>query len=186
MKIAGSYNLDVPRERLWSLIFDPAVLLQLIPGCEQIEQAGNDVYRGRITLRLPAVSGSFDTHFKIVESEPPSFCRFQGEAGGSSGSIKAQGAFRLRDEGYGTVVEYECEALVGRPLASMNPRFMEGVAQMFIRQGLERLRADPRARDPLTMARPGERPPSASRSLLQRMSDVLARFDRWRAARWTR
>ena len=186
MKIAGSYNLDVPRERLWRLIFDPAVLLQLIPGCEQIEQAGNDVYRGRITLRLPAVSGSFDTHFKIVESEPPSFCRFEGEAGGASGSIKAQGTFRLRDEGRSTVIQYDCEAQVGRPLASMNPRFMEGVAQMFIRQGLARLKADPRARDHFTMARPGEGPSFASRSLLQRIGDVLARFARWWAARWTR
>jgi carbon monoxide dehydrogenase subunit G len=186
MKIAGSYNLDVPRERLWRLIFDPAVLLQLIPGCDQIEEAGNNVYRGRITLRLPAISGSFDTNFKIVESEPPSFCRFEGEASGASGSIKAQGAFRLRDEGQSTVVEYDCEAQVGRPLASMNPRFMEGVAQMFIRQGLERLKVHPRSRSPLTTARPWGGPPSASRFLLQRISDVLARFDRWRAARWTR
>jgi carbon monoxide dehydrogenase subunit G len=186
MKIAGSYDLDVPRERLWRLIFDPAVLLQLIPGCEQIEQAGDDVYCGRITLRLPAVRGSFDTRFKIVESEPPSFCRFEGEAGGASGSIKAHGAFRLRDKGQGTVVEVECEAQVGRPLASMNPRFMEGIAQMFIRQGLERLRADPRARDLLTPARLSGGPPSASRSLLQRINDALACFDRWRAARWTR
>jgi carbon monoxide dehydrogenase subunit G len=183
MKIAGSYNLDVPREHLWRLIFDPAVLLQWIPGCEQIEQAGNDVYRGRITLRLPAVSGSFDTSFKIVESEPPSFCRFEGEASGASGSVKAQGTFRLRDEGPCTVVEVDCEAQVGRPLASINPRFMEGVAQMFIRQGLERLKADSRARDPLSTARLWEVPPSTSRSLLQRISDVLARFDRWRAAR---
>lgn len=182
MKIAGSYNLDVPRERLWRLIFDPAVLLQLIPGCEQIEQAANDVYLGRITLRLPAISGSFDTNFKIVESAPPSFCRFEGEAGGASGSIKAQGAFRLREEGQGTVVEYDCEAQVGRPLASMNPRFMEGVAQMFIRQGLERLKADPRARDPLTTARLRGGPPCASSSLLHRIGDLLARFDRWRAA----
>jgi uncharacterized protein len=186
MKIAGSYNLDVPRDRLWRLIFDPAVLLQLIPGCEQIEQASNDVYRGRVTLRLPAISGSFDTNFKIVKSEPPLFCRFEGEASGASGSIKAQGVFRLRDEGQCTVVEYDCEAQVGRPLASMNPRFMEGVAKMFIRQGLERLKADPRARDSLTTARPCGGSPSASRSLFHRISDVLARFDRRRATRWTR
>jgi carbon monoxide dehydrogenase subunit G len=186
MKIAGSYYLDVPREHLWRLIFDPAVLLQLIPGCEQIEQTVNDVYRGRITLRLPAISGSFDTKFKIVDSEPPSFCRFEGEANGASGNIKAHGALRLHDEGQYTVVEYDCEAQVGRPLASMNTRFMEGVAQMFIRQGLERLKAHPQARPPLTTAQPWEGPPSASRSLLQRISDVLARFARWRAARWTR
>jgi carbon monoxide dehydrogenase subunit G len=186
MKIVGSYNLDIPRERLWRLIFDPAVLLELVPGCEQIEQAGNDVYRGRITLRLPAVSGSFDTSFKIVESDPPSFCRFEGEAGGASGSIRGQGTFRLHDEGQGTVLEVDCEAQVGRPLACINPRFMEGVAQVFIRQGLERLKADPRAREPLTTARVREGPPSASPSLLQRIGDMLTRFDRWRAARWTR
>jgi hypothetical protein len=179
MKIAGSYNLNVPRERLWKLIFDPAVLLELIPGCEQIEQAGNDVYRGRIILRLPAVGGSFDTNLQIVESEPPSFCRFAGEASGASGSIKGQGVFRLRDEGEWTVVEYECEAQVGRPLASMNPRFMEGVVQVLIRQGMERLKAHPRAGALLTTPWPWQ-PPSAPRSLWQRISDGLARFARRR------
>lgn len=182
MKIAGSYNLNVPRERLWKLIFDPAVLLELIPGCEQIEQAGNDVYRGRIILRLPAVGGSFDTNLQIVESEPPSFCRFAGEASGASGSIKGQGVFRLRDEGEWTVVEYECEAQVGRPLASMNPRFMEGVVQVLIRQGMERLKAHPRAGALLTTPWPWQ-PPSAPRSLWQRISDGLPRFARRRVRR---
>ena len=184
MKIAGTYNLNVPRERLWKLIFDPAVLLELIPGCEQIEQVGNNVYRGRITLRLPAVSGSFDTNLQIVESEPPSFCRFAGEASGASGSIKGQGAFRLRDEGQSTVVEYDCEAQVGRPLASLHPRFMEGVVQVLIRQGMERLKAHPRGGVLLTTAQPWALP-SASRSLLQRLSDGLARFAHRRAARRT-
>ena len=179
MKIAGTYNLNIPREHLWKLIFDPAVLLGLIPGCEQIEQVGNDMYRGRIMLRLPAVSGSFDTSLQIVESEPPSFCRFAGEASGGSGSIKGQGVFRLRDEGDWTVVEYECEAQVGRPLASLNPRFMEGVVQVLIRQAMERLKTHPRAGGPLTPARPWA-PPTALRSLLRCMSDGLARFSRRR------
>ncbi len=179
MKIAGRYNLNVPREHLWKLIFDPAVLLELIPGCEQIEQAGNDIYRGRIILRLPAVGGSFDTNLQILESEPASFCRFAGEASGASGSIKGQGAFRLRDEGESTVVEYEFEAQVGRPLASLNSRFMEGVMQLLIRQGMERLKEHPRAGALLTSPQPWE-PPAASRSLWQRMSEGLARI----ARRW--
>ena len=57
MKIAGQSTLDAAVESIWPLIFDPRTLLQLLPGCEQVEQVAPDEYRGRMTLRIPAIAG---------------------------------------------------------------------------------------------------------------------------------
>jgi hypothetical protein len=141
MKIAGSYNLAAPRERVWPMLFDPAALLDLIPGCDQIESDGPDAYRGTLTLRLPAVSGAYRTAIKILDRREPEFCRMDGEAAGSAGSVRGQAAFTLRQAESGTIVEYEGTAVISGPLAGMSPRFVEGVAQQLIKQGLGRLDA---------------------------------------------
>jgi carbon monoxide dehydrogenase subunit G len=141
MKIAGAYTLSVPRDRAWPVIFDPVQLMGLIPGCDEIVADGPDSYRGAITLRLPAVTGAYRTAIKILERREPEFCRLQGEAAGPGGSVKGQAAFTLREADGGTLVEYEGDAVISGPLAGMNPRFVEGVAQQLIKQGLGRLDA---------------------------------------------
>jgi uncharacterized protein len=141
MKIGGSYTLSAPRDRVWPLLFDAATLLDVIPGCDQIESEGPEVYRGTITLHLPAVSGVYRTAIKILDLREPEFCRLGGEAAGSGGSVKGQATFALREAGGGTVVEYNGDAVISGPLAGMNPRFVEGVAQQLIKQGLGRLDA---------------------------------------------
>ena len=141
MKITGSYALDTPRDRAWPIIFDPAQLMGLIPGCDRIEADGPDSYRGAITLRLPAVSGTYRTAIKILDRREPEFCRLNGEAAGPGGSVTGQAAFTLREADGGTLVEYDGDAIISGPLAGMNPRFVEGVAQQLIKQGLARLNA---------------------------------------------
>jgi carbon monoxide dehydrogenase subunit G len=139
MKIAGQSTLDAAVESIWPLIFDSRTLLQLLPGCEQVEQVAPDEYRGRMTLRIPAIAGTYETWVKVLKYEAPSFCQIQGEATGSSGSVRGQASFTLQPNAQQTRIEYQGDAQIGGPLAGMNPRFAEGVAQMLIRQGLARL-----------------------------------------------
>jgi hypothetical protein len=141
MKIAGNHTLVAPRDRAWPILFDPTQLMALIPGCDRIEADGPDSYRGAITLRLPAVSGAYRTAIKILERREPEYCRLEGEAAGPGGSVRGQAAFTLREANGGTRVEYEGDAIIAGPLGGMNPRFVEGVAQQLIKQGLARLDA---------------------------------------------
>lgn len=146
MKVAGSRTLDAPREAVFAAICDPTVLLDVIPGCREIERVGEAEYRGRINLRLPGVVGSYQTVVHLVEADPPSYGRLEGEVVGSLGSITGQASFRLAETGAGTTVEYDGSATIGGPLARFDSRFIEGLAGSLIGQGLgnldTRLRAD--------------------------------------------
>src|SRR5512135_2833295 len=117
MKITGNYSLDTSPERIWPLIFEPGALLQMLPGCEKIEQVAPDEYRGRIVLRVPAMSGAYDTHVKVLEYREPSFCRLQGDAFGPTGSVRGQASFTLTPAGAGTRIDYQGEAQITGPLA---------------------------------------------------------------------
>ncbi len=182
MKIAGQSILDATAESIWPLIFDPRTLLQLLPGCEQVEQVAPDEYRGRMTLRLPAIAGTYDTWVKVLQYEAPSFCQIQGEASGPGGSVRGQASFSLQPEAQQTRIAYQGDAQIGGPLAGMNPRFAEGVAQTLIRQGLARLPELARERAAaLELTSPAE-PLSSTRGMMRWASWLGTRF----ASLWRR
>ena len=176
MKIAGQSTLDAAVESIWPLLFDPRTLLELLPGCEQVEQVAPDEYRGRMTLRVPAIAGTYETWVKVLKYEAPSFCQFQGEATGSSGSVRGQASFSLQPQAQQTCIEYQGDAQIGGPLAGMNPRFAEGVAQMLIRQGLARLPELAREREAALQTTPSAVPVASTRGVMRWAGWLAARF----------
>jgi carbon monoxide dehydrogenase subunit G len=182
MKIAGQSTLDAAVESIWPLIFDSRTLLELLPGCEQVEQVAPDEYRGRMTLRIPAIAGTYETWVKVLKYEAPSFCQIQGEATGSGGSVRGQASFTLKPDAQQTRIEYQGDAQIGGPLAGMNPRFAEGVAQMLIRQGLARLPELARAREAASQTTPSAAPAAPTRGVVRWTSCLAARF----ASLWRR
>ncbi|MCQ3972905.1 MAG: hypothetical protein DPW09_05575 [Anaerolineae bacterium] len=140
MKIANHYTFTVPRERIWPLIYDPAALAGLIPGCEKLEQVSPDEYRGQIQLRLPAVVGTYQTYVKLVEREEPNYCLFEGEVSGAPGSVKGTASFKLESISEAeTLMTYEGQGVISGPLGQLNSRFIEGIANTLIKQGLHKL-----------------------------------------------
>lgn len=138
MKIHGTRTLDAPSDAVFDAICDPSTLLAVIPGCREIEKVG-DEYHGQIALRLPGVTGTFRTVVRLVEMEPPSFGRLEGEVVGRPGSIRGGASFRLAEADGRTTVEYEGQAELGGPLARLDSRFAEGLAGSLIGQGLGNL-----------------------------------------------
>jgi 2-furoyl-CoA dehydrogenase large subunit len=131
------------------LIYDPAALAGLIPGCEKLEQVSPDEYRGQIQLRLPAVVGLYQTHVKLLEREEPSYCLFAGEVSGSPGTIKGTASFRLQAlNEHETLMAYEGQAVISGPLGQLNSRFIEGIANTLIKQGLDKLNQQAQVRQP--------------------------------------
>jgi carbon monoxide dehydrogenase subunit G len=59
VKISGSYNLALPRERAYQIMQDPEILARAIPGCESLERIGPDEYRMKMKMALASISGTF-------------------------------------------------------------------------------------------------------------------------------
>jgi carbon monoxide dehydrogenase subunit G len=139
VKITNQYTFDAPRERIWPLIYDPTSLVSLIPGCDWLEQVSPDEYRGQIQLRLPAIAATFQTYVHLLSYDEPNFCQFEGEVSGSTGSVKGIASFKLEPVGQQTRMDYEGQAIIAGPLAQLDSRFIEGVANTLIKQGLTKL-----------------------------------------------
>jgi carbon monoxide dehydrogenase subunit G len=148
MNVRGRAIVDAPREQVFAAICDPATLLAIIPGCQEVRQVTQEEYRGRITMRLPAIVGSYDTLVRLVETAPPAFGALEGRVEGRVGSIVGRASFRLTGEDGTTSVDYEGTGVVSGPLARLDSRFLEGVARSLIDQALARLGAHLREGQP--------------------------------------
>ena len=102
--------------------------------------------QARLTLRVPALAGSYEILINVVENQAPRFCRLAGSARGPAGGVQGEGTFMLAPDVQKTVIAYDGEAQLTGPLGGMHPRFAEGVAQTLIRQGLNKLAELARAR----------------------------------------
>jgi carbon monoxide dehydrogenase subunit G len=139
MNIHGSRTLDARPDEVFAAIMDPNVLLRVIPGCREIEQATPTEYRGRIALRLPGVVGTYRTVVRVVEAEAPSYGVLEGEVTGTLGSLEGQATFRLAEAEGRTTVDYDGDATIGGPLARLDSRFVASLAGSLIDQGLDAL-----------------------------------------------
>jgi 2-furoyl-CoA dehydrogenase large subunit len=149
MRISGKASVNAPCEAIWALIFNPSALLKLVPGCDEVKQVAPDEYRASLTMHVPALAGKYEILINIVESQEPRFCRLAGNASGPSGGVQGTGSFTLLPQGKQTRIDYDSEIQINGPLAGMPPRFVEGVAQTLIKQGLAKL---------AELARAGEAP----------------------------
>ena len=115
--------------------------MAMIPGCEGVEQTGPDEYRGRITLRLPGAVGSYATLVRLVDAEPPVRSGLEGSVEGAMGAIPGRAEFTLTEAAGTTTLEYRGSGVIGGPLARLDSRFAERLAESLINQGLGALEA---------------------------------------------
>lgn len=140
MRISDKYLLHASPAEIWPYVFNPQTLMTLIPGCQKIEQTSPNEYRGEIQMGLPAIVGKYQTHVKILDYDQPHYCKFEGQVDGSTGSISGTALFKLKEVNWEeTSLEYEGQAIISGALGKLSPRFIEGIAQTLIRQGLAKL-----------------------------------------------
>ncbi|MCG3211567.1 MAG: hypothetical protein FOGNACKC_05213 [Anaerolineae bacterium] len=140
MNVTGSYTFAAPRQQVWALIHSPAALIEIIPGCQGVEQVSATEYRGRIQLKLPAIVGDYTTSVRLTDFCAPKSCTFAGRVEGAPGAISGTASFTLTENEAGqTVINYRGQGQITGALARLNDRFVAGLAKTLIGQGLAQL-----------------------------------------------
>lgn len=142
--------IQATREELWPLLFDPGSLLEMIPGCYQLNKISETEYKGEMRIGLAGVSGRYSTVVRLKSVKPPEECSFEGEISGSAGEIKGEASFSLIQTDEGTRIGYLAQGIISGALSALSPRFIEGVVRTLINLGLERLGRRIRSCSPLS------------------------------------
>ena len=132
MDIAGSYRFDVPPERVWTLLMDPAVISSCIPGCDTFEATGENTYRAKLTVALAAITGSYDGTVTLSDLVPHTSYRLTAEGKGRPGFVKGSANITLRADGESTIVDVAGTVQTGGPIARLGQRLIGGVSKMMM------------------------------------------------------
>jgi uncharacterized protein len=140
MEISGSYTLYAPRERVWAFLLDPAQLRATIPGCEELEQIGENRYRLRLNVGVAAVKGVYTGTLTLGDLRPPESYSITVEGSGARGVLHGDGTLTLEAVGPArTNVTYEGQAQIGGAIASLGTRLAQHAARTLINQFFARV-----------------------------------------------
>jgi carbon monoxide dehydrogenase subunit G len=134
MQLTGEHTFAAPRQRVWDFLLDPDVLQQCLPGCEKLEQIGEDEYSATMKIGIAMIRGTFQGRVKISDKQEPERYTMMVEGSGPQGQVSGTGTLDLVDDGDQTIVRYQGDANVRGTLARVGARMIQPAAKTIVGQ----------------------------------------------------
>jgi carbon monoxide dehydrogenase subunit G len=130
MEMTGEQYIQLPQQRVWEALNDPAVLKDCIAGCESIDRVSDQEFRIAMTAAVGPVKAKFTGKLRMGDLNPPnSYALSFDGSGGGAGFGKGTAKVALTPDGDGTRLVYQANATVGGKLAQIGSRLVDGVAR---------------------------------------------------------
>lgn len=130
MDMKDSRRIEAPREVVWAALNDPEVLKAAIPGCESIENVGDNELQAKVTLKIGPVKASFTGKVTLSNIKPPESYTISGEGqGGVAGHARGGADVTLEEDGGATILHYDVKAEVGGKIAQLGSRLIDSTAK---------------------------------------------------------
>jgi len=140
MNLTGTYEVAAPKTRVWEALTRADSLARILPGCESLEETGDNRFAATVKVRIGPVSARFKGKVRLEDLDPCNGFRLEGSGdGGASGHAKGSAAIRLEENGAGTKITYTAETQMGGKLAALGGRLVEAVSMRNIRLMMEAL-----------------------------------------------
>ena len=133
MDVAATYTFDAPRDQVWSLLIDPAIIATCLPGCESMQPTGDDTYKATLTIGIAAITGRYEGVVKMTDQREPDGYTLVVEGHGKPGFIKGSATISLTEvDTHKTAVEVAGAAKVGGTIARVGQRLLGSVSKMMM------------------------------------------------------
>jgi hypothetical protein len=141
VKISGSYTIDAPRDQVWEALNDIEVLARVVPGCQRLEQVGENEFEGTLKIGVQAIKGIYSGRIRLEDVQPPHHYTLVANGRSANGVVDGTGTVDLEEQDGKTVLRYSGNAEIGGTLASVGQRLIEGASRQLINQSLKALTA---------------------------------------------
>jgi carbon monoxide dehydrogenase subunit G len=130
MRIAGNATLHAPVETVYAALQDPAVLVRTIPGCERLEQVGEDAYQMTVTAGVASVRGTYAGDVRLTDQNAPHGFVLRANGSGTPGTVSANVTVGLTPGDNGTtVLTYDADTTIGGMIGGVGQRLLTTVAK---------------------------------------------------------
>lgn len=142
MKLSATYTVDVSPQRVFELVFDPAVLQRCIAGCEKLVKTSDDCYDAHLKIGIAGLTGRYVGRVQLMDRQPPESYTLMLDGRGAAGFVRGTSRFRLTPDGPRTVVECEADVQVGGGIAAVGTRLVQAAGKMLMDDFFNRFRAE--------------------------------------------
>jgi len=129
MKLTGSYQINLEKQKVWEALNDPKILKQAIPGCENFEKISDTEFSATATNKIGPFNASFSGDIELKELNPPNSYKITGSGNSPVGFASGEATVRLEIDNGKTKLIYNVEANVGGKIAQVGSRLIDMTAK---------------------------------------------------------
>ena len=129
MKLVGSYQINLEKQKVWEALNDPEILKQSIPGCEDFKKNSDTEFTATATNKIGPFNASFTGDIQLKDINAPHSYTIEGSGNSPVGFANGQAKVNLEDSEGGTKLTYEVEANVGGKIAQVGSRLIDMTAK---------------------------------------------------------
>ena len=129
MKLTGSYQINLEKQKVWESLNDPKILKQAIPGCEEFKKNSDTEFTAKATNKIGPFNASFTGDIELKDLNPPNSYKITGSGNSPVGFATGEATVTLEDNESGTKLIYDVEANVGGKIAQVGSRLIDMTAK---------------------------------------------------------
>ena len=129
MKLSGSYQINLEKQKVWEALNNPEILKQTIPGCEEFIKNSDTQFTAKATNKIGPFNASFTGDIEFVDLYPPNSYKISGSGNSPVGFASGEATVKLENYENGTKLIYEVEANVGGKIAQVGSRLIDMTAK---------------------------------------------------------
>ena len=134
MKLTGSYQIKLEKQKVWEALNNPEILKKSIPGCEEFTKNSNTEFIAKATNKIGPFNASFSGTIELKDIKAPNSYKIFGSGNSLVGFASGEAEVKLEEKEGGTTLIYVVNANVGGKIAQIGSRLIDMTAkkwQMF-------------------------------------------------------
>ena len=129
MKLSGSYQINLEKQKVWESLNDPNILEKAIPGCEKFVKNSETEFTATATNKIGPFNASFTGDIELKNLNPPHSYKITGSGNSPVGFANGEATVTLEDFEEGTKLNYTVEANVGGKIVQVGSRLIDMTAK---------------------------------------------------------
>jgi len=129
MKLSGSYQIKLEKQKVWEALNNPEILKKAIPGCEEFIKKSDTEFTATAKNKIGPFNASFTGDIELKDIDAPNSYKISGSGNSPVGFASGEADVKLEDINGETNLIYSVEANVGGKIAQVGSRLIDMTAK---------------------------------------------------------
>ena len=129
MKLSGSYQINLEKQKVWEALNNPEILKQAIPGCEEFIKKSDTEFTATAKNKIGPFNASFTGDIELKDIDAPNSYKITGSGNSPVGFASGEASVKLEEKEGTTELIYSVEANVGGKIAQVGSRLIDMTAK---------------------------------------------------------